>query len=224
MSQDWQIKPEDTRSVYIMTNSGGKIAKTIAQIKELINAHGFNSCVLVKALYYASGDAYMILTNYGNVSNTLYLGGSTYLSLSNSNSIGFSFPAKTNYEQTTRWLLNDSGTDIFNRTGSTMNYLAIAKVVNNVTYYYINNDYSDTSYPPIYVTTYSGDIYYDGEPPAPPYTWKSVPSISGKNGILNLSTLNDINDGEAITTSDTTKFNRSANANVGNVISEIINT
>ena len=56
------------------------------------------------------------------------------------------------------------------------------------------------------------------------YQWQSVPSISGKNGILTLSTLNDINDGEAITTSDTTKFNRSANANVGNVISEIINT
>lgn len=57
------------------------------------------------------------------------------------------------------------------------------------------------------------------------YTWSSVPSISGKDGIpVLLTTLNDINDGEAITTSDTTKFNRSANANVGNVISEIINT
>ena len=40
-----------------------------------------------------------------------------------------------------------------------------------------------------------------------PYNWQSVPSISGKNGILlPLSTLNDVNDGDPITTSDTSKI------------------
>jgi hypothetical protein len=40
----------------------------------------------------------------------------------------------------------------------------------------------------------------------PEYNWQSVPSISGKNGILTLSTLNDVNDGDPITTSDTSKI------------------
>ena len=55
------------------------------------------------------------------------------------------------------------------------------------------------------------------------YTWSSVPSISGKNGILSLSTLNDINNGEAITTSDTTKINLQSTSNVETIVKKIIN-
>lgn len=47
----------------------------------------------------------------------------------------------------------------------------------------------------------------------PQYTWQSVPSISGKNGILSLSTLNDINDGEEVITDDTSKFNLTNESN-----------
>lgn len=52
----------------------------------------------------------------------------------------------------------------------------------------------------------------------PPYTWQSVPSISGKNGILTLSTLNDVNDGEPVETSDTSKFNLTDDSNVSALV------
>ena len=50
------------------------------------------------------------------------------------------------------------------------------------------------------------------------YNWQSVPSISGKNGILTLSTLNDINDGEPVETSDTSKFNLTDDSNVSTLV------
>ena len=56
------------------------------------------------------------------------------------------------------------------------------------------------------------------------YNWTSVPSISGKNGILYaLSTLTDINDGDPITTSDTTKFSLSPTTNVDTLVQNALN-
>ena len=57
------------------------------------------------------------------------------------------------------------------------------------------------------------------------YQWSSVPTIIGKNGILlPLSTLNDVNNGEEITTSDTSKFNLTEASNVAKLVNNIINT
>ena len=50
------------------------------------------------------------------------------------------------------------------------------------------------------------------------YQWQSVPSISGKNGILTLSTLNDVNDGEPVETSDISKFNLTDDSNVSALV------
>ena len=57
----------------------------------------------------------------------------------------------------------------------------------------------------------------------PPYTWSSVPAISGKNGILSLSTLNDINDGNPVTTSDVNKFYLAKASNLSTLINNAIN-
>ena len=46
------------------------------------------------------------------------------------------------------------------------------------------------------------------------YNWQSVQSIDGKLGLFNLSTLNNINDGEETTTSDMSDFNLTADSNV----------
>jgi len=56
------------------------------------------------------------------------------------------------------------------------------------------------------------------------YNWISVPAISGKNGILlPLSTLNDINNGEEVITSDTSKFNLAEASNVQNRVDAVLN-
>lgn len=57
----------------------------------------------------------------------------------------------------------------------------------------------------------------------PTYTWQSVPTISGKNVILNLSTLNDINDGNPITTSDASKINFMNSSSVSKLVNDVIN-
>ena len=57
----------------------------------------------------------------------------------------------------------------------------------------------------------------------PTLTWQSVPTISGKGNTLALSTLNDKNSGNPVTTSDTSKFNTVSASNVSNIIKTIIN-
>ena len=53
------------------------------------------------------------------------------------------------------------------------------------------------------------------------YTWSSVPAISGKNGILRLSTLVDINDGNPVETTDTTKFTLTSASNVKTLVDAV---
>lgn len=55
----------------------------------------------------------------------------------------------------------------------------------------------------------------------PEYTWQSVPAISGKNGILSLSTLVDINDGEAVDTTDATKVVLQLESNVRTLVDAV---
>lgn len=60
---------------------------------------------------------------------------------------------------------------------------------------------------------------------APQYNWQSVPSISGKNGISQpLSSHLDINDGEPITTSDTTKYSLNNNSNINKLVQDKLNS
>ena len=78
------------------------------------------------------------------------------------------------------------------------------------------------------ITNETAEILYPyfiaGEVPPVVYTWTSVLAISGKNGILlPMSTLNDINDGNEITTSDTSKFNLNDSSNIKNLVDAVVN-
>lgn len=58
---------------------------------------------------------------------------------------------------------------------------------------------------------------------APPsYNWTSVPAISGKNGTVTLSTLNDINDGEAVNNALASAIDFSQSANVETLVNDNI--
>ena len=75
------------------------------------------------------------------------------------------------------------------------------------------------------VTVQSAEDLYpyliEGEQPPVTYQWSSVPAISGKNGILSLSTLNDINDGDPIETTDATKFTLTSASNVKTLVDAV---
>lgn len=70
----------------------------------------------------------------------------------------------------------------------------------------------------------SGTPYLNNEPPVPPivYNWQSVPSISGKNGILSLVTLDSesINDGEPVSGAAVSVFDQ--NPVSGNNVKDIV--
>jgi len=75
-----------------------------------------------------------------------------------------------------------------------------------------------------YTTAEYSRIFVNNEDVTPvTYNWISVPSVSGKNGILSLSTSTDTNNGEAITTSDTTKFALTAESNINKLIVDRMN-
>ena len=70
---------------------------------------------------------------------------------------------------------------------------------------------------------YISSLYNALEQLVPTVTWQSVSAISGKGNTLALSTLNDKNSGNPVTTSDTSKFNIVSASNVSNIIKTIIN-
>ena len=58
----------------------------------------------------------------------------------------------------------------------------------------------------------------------PTHNWQSVPSIVGKSAVsLDLSVILDINDGEAVTTSDASKFDLNNDSNVITLVNNVIN-
>ena len=72
--------------------------------------------------------------------------------------------------------------------------------------------------------TNAGEAYDYVFNPYVQYQWTSVPAISGKNGILlPMSTLNDINNGNEVTTSDTSKFNLNDSSNIKNLVDAVVN-
>lgn len=81
------------------------------------------------------------------------------------------------------------------------------------------------------IISHSIPLFYDKEEyntyirsPYVAYQWTSVPAISGKNGVLlPMSTLNDINDGNEVTTSDTSKFNLNDRSNIKNLVDAVVN-
>lgn len=119
--------------------------------------------------------------------DTVYFATDTYLS--GANIIGFSKENVTN--------INASGIPnllfIANSSGTTLTYVSVGvnfstKTVNNIEYYYGGGNVAN--YGQQQVVYFSGDytnIYIDGSPLIT-YVWSSVPAISGKNGILSLST------------------------------------
>ena len=226
MSETWQLNPEDDRIITLVTDSNNNptLAVTIGTIKGLLANLGFNSALLVKSNFRSGTGRYMILTNYGNVAADLYLGSSTFLSLLNSDSIGFSFPTNRDFTQYQRYAIVADGSRLYNQTGTGMNYVTTGKTVNNIDYRFLINDYATSDCPPIYITTYSGNIYYDGILP-PTYHWVSVPSVSGKNGILSLAQIasGSINDGEPVSDAAATAFSDlPAECNVGEIIDDLL--
>lgn len=166
MSYNWQLNQDDTHIVKMVCWNGSTVNKTLGEIKEMIEDAGFNCAILTATNYYSDTNSYMILSNFGSVSSDLYLGSNTYLSGTDAETIGYSFPDLNAFTQYQRYVLTNDGTGIAQRTGSSFNSFATSVTVGGVTYHRVNHQEKMSTIPPIYITTYTGNIYIDGELPS----------------------------------------------------------
>lgn len=93
-----------------------------------------------------------------------------------------------------------------NFTSNTKSYYTYN--IDDVTYK-SDDFYRNENFPPVYYVDPSiTELYINGEPYVPPvtYTWQSVPSISGKNGILSLYELAQETDGNPVTGASSSVF------------------
>ena len=170
MGYSWQIKPDNSMVVPILQYAPSGVVQniTIGRVKELLTAKGFNAAILVQQTR-SSVTGYMIMTNFGNVNSDLNLATDVYFNKSYKN-IGFTKPKSSSVSQYWMWYIDNSGNVIVNQTGSTWNGWAESKTVDGIEYY-VTKMTSEPTYPPIYVTTYTGSIGYHGDVTG----WRNIP-------------------------------------------------
>lgn len=127
-----------------------------------------------------------------------------------------------NFLNTTNQVIVNYGNTSGN-AGQRNYYLGI--IVNDETQraFLLHANYYSTGSPRAYVSVitymYGGvDLLYNSLEPPITYNWQSVPSISGKNGILSFSMINDtdLNNGDPVTSADASAIHRLENStNIG---------
>lgn len=146
----------------------------------MLASAGIHNCVL---RYYFYG--YAIHDNYGSPMGTLYIADDNYIG--GTRSISFSFPNTGGNFPTNYYIEDYNGQPTIRpETGYNTQY-AFIETRDNVDYYGVSPAPALGDYQCYYITDYEGEIVYNGQAPVT-YNWTSVPAISGKNGILSLST------------------------------------
>ena len=168
-------------------------------------------------LCHRAGDAgyFIHFLNWNANIQDLYLADYTYLQ---DNKSGFSTP-NVSFTSPTNGSYGWNGSKCVSLGFSSPK---IAETVDNIEYSSYWNYYNSVFPPKMYIDkTISGTIYYNGGLPIT-YNWQSVPSISGKNGILSLVTLDSesINDGEPVSGAAVSVFDQ--NPASGNNVKDIV--
>ena len=127
-----------------------------------------------------------VMIRFFNInSDTAYLATTSYIN--DNNMIGIYADNITNPSTSCYWVINWNGT--IGNSYSAANF--VQRTVDNITYYCNGANTSGyAAQQAIYLPDTVTNIYIDGNPLVS-YEWSSVPAISGKNGILSLSTADD---------------------------------
>lgn len=198
-----QLLPDDNLQVYIRreNSSTPRSLVSISAIKSFMVSNGLNIAILCAATYYSQGCYVIAAKPIASNITELYIADDTLLNTVNPqvpydvgfSNIGGSRPANFTYGNI--YVLSYDGSSFQLATGFEYNFSS--KAVNNITYLDVGSSRTSESFPAYIILNYDGDIYVNGSPLVN-YTWSSVPSISGKNGILSLTQILNINDGEPV--------------------------
>lgn len=175
----------------------GNVRKTVRELIALAQNQNLGDSIILKK-YMPTDQVWYVVPFYKKTTESnVYYGTTSYLSYSTTyaNYVGignniFQSPNSRQYQ----YNLAQNGTL---RQGSAFEFYT--KQINGITYFILGMD-NQTYYENIgYYVPDVSMVYIDNVPQVT-YNWQSVPSISGKNGILSLVTLDSesINDGEPV--------------------------
>lgn len=187
---------------------------TASEIMNYVTSRGYNSFILDP--YYSNGGYWILMFNAVLDNGGLYL-------------LDFNPNADTDR---TGFYGNQGGYNRFICASSASSFEDVSVGITWTyesyldRFYYTRTEYlSDMHNLPFafYTTLNYTKLYVNGEDVTPvTYTWQSVPAISGKNGILSLTTLKEesINDGSPVDDATASAFNNAPNScSVGGIVS-----
>lgn len=140
------------------------------------------------------------------------------------------FPENDYYNSAICILPNNAGIRMFimfdqlpNREWKSSYYRNIAITLHSVGVVTVNcdevNPYSPVESAAVPIFDNDADFFEFISNPLPQYSWQAVSSITGKDEIVLLSTISDVNNGDPVTTSDKSKFALSDSSSVNNLMS-----
>ena len=180
---------------------------------------GFNAFVATKASYGGGYAGFIIFFNISG--DTIYLGDLEYIlgrTDSEKYSAGIGASANVNVD-TGVYRVQSANTRTLVRL-TNLSWTVATK--DNIQYRYQTYDSNHNIGNIIYFPSSVTNIYENGQPLIT-YQWTSVPAISGKNGILSLSTIKSayINDGEPVTGATASNFDAlTEETNVGTLVND----
>jgi hypothetical protein len=220
-----RLQPLDDTNEYPFENGrnpapSADTYRTFAQVLANVNALGYNACIIAPD-YGNNRTCYYIVSAFNIPSGItdLYIANEEFIQTTGNNTglylqifSGFVGTPVYNY-----YYGNDHNLTL---TGTSNLQSLFTYITNKDSIDYRYKKYDLYDYGAVFLTSAELNLYINGSLPVT-YQWSSVPAISGKNGILSLSTLADINDGEAVDTTDATKVVLQLESNVRNLVDTV---
>lgn len=194
---------DDTIIAYRDGSSQTVLSLTIGEIKSLVNSWGYNTFILSPTYWsYYQETCYTNIVVFNTYNETVpmeyYVGDNSYIQTQgvSDGALCFQNPAYPNTSLT--WSTYNYRYGAWYRSGgSTSPSWATNKQWNNI-WYWVKGTEQDVTAPQYWCCTADIETLYINGSPLVTYQWSSVPAISGKNGILSLTEILNINDGNAV--------------------------
>ena len=194
---------DDTIIPYRDAGSQTVLSLTIGEIKTLVNSWGYNTFILSPTYWsYYQETCYTNILVFNTYNETVpteyYVGDNSYIQAQGvgAEAVCFQNPLYPNTNLSWAAYNYRYGAWYQSNSGNTPSW-ATNKQWDNI-WYWVKSTESNVTSPQYWCCIADIETLYINGSPLVSYTWTSVPAISGKNGILSLTQILNINDGEPV--------------------------
>lgn len=194
---------DDTTITYRDAASQTVLSLTIGEIKTLVNSWGYNSFILSPTYWsYYQEMCYtniIVFNTYNeNVPTEYYVGDSSYIQVQGVSAGALCFQNPLYPNTSLPWATYNYRYGAWYRSNSGSSPAwATSKQWDNI-WYWVKSIETGVTAPQYWCCMADIEHLYINGSPVVEYQWSSVPAISGKNGILSLTEILNINDGNAV--------------------------